>query len=99
MQFFILAAAVAYMGLFCNYLLFISSPFGVSGRHCLMMLALLLYFHLKVLLQTYYSTEFNGNSLSQHMTKVSISHRRPAKAQASLRISAVSPEPLLFADM
>ena len=26
-----------------------------------------------------------------------LSHRRPAKAQASLRIRAVSPEPLLFA--
>ena len=26
-----------------------------------------------------------------------ISHRRPAKAQASLRIRAVSPEPSLFA--
>ena len=28
-----------------------------------------------------------------------ISHRRPAKAQANLRIRAVSPEPLLFAHM
>ena len=28
-----------------------------------------------------------------------LSHRRPAKAQASLRIRAVSPEPLLFAHM
>ena len=28
-----------------------------------------------------------------------LSHRRPAKAQASLRIHADSPEPLLFAHM
>ena len=28
-----------------------------------------------------------------------LSHRRPAKAQASLRIRAVSPEPSLFAHM
>ena len=28
-----------------------------------------------------------------------LSHRRPVKAQVSLRISEVSPEPLLFADM
>ena len=28
-----------------------------------------------------------------------LSHRRPEKAQASLRIRAVSPEPLLFAHM
>ena len=28
-----------------------------------------------------------------------LSHRRPAKAQASLRICAVSPEPLLFIHM
>ena len=28
-----------------------------------------------------------------------LSHRRPAKAQASLRIHAVSPEPSLFAHM
>ena len=35
--------------------------------------------------------------ISQHMRKGYVSHRRPAKA--SLCISAVSPEPLLFADM
>ena len=31
-----------------------------------------------------------------HMRKLYLSHRRPAKAQASLRLSAASPEPLLF---
>ena len=33
------------------------------------------------------------------MRKKHLSHRRLAKSQASLRISAVSPEPLLFTDM
>ena len=37
--------------------------------------------------------------LSQLMRLWYLSHRRPAKAQASLRIRAVSPEPLLFAHM
>ena len=31
--------------------------------------------------------------------KRSLSHRQPAKAKVRLRISAVSPEPLLFADL
>ena len=35
--------------------------------------------------------------MSQHMRLWYLSHRRPAKAQASLRIRAVSPEPSLFA--
>ena len=39
------------------------------------------------------------NYVQKHMRKGYLSHRRPAKAQASLRMSAVSPEPLLFADM
>ena len=37
--------------------------------------------------------------MSQHMRKGYLSHRRPAKAQARRRISAVSPDPLLFTDM
>ena len=37
--------------------------------------------------------------LSQLMRLWYLSHRRPAKAQASLRIRAVSPEPSLFAHM
>ena len=36
---------------------------------------------------------------SQLMRLWYLSHRRPVKAQASLRIRAVSPEPLLFAQM
>ena len=37
--------------------------------------------------------------LSQLMRLWYLSHRRPANAQASLRIRAVSPEPSLFAHM
>ena len=37
--------------------------------------------------------------MSQHMGFWHLSHRRLAKAQASLRIRAVSPEPLLFPQM
>ena len=37
--------------------------------------------------------------LSWYMRKGYLSHKRPAKAQASLRISAASPEPLLLTDM
>ena len=37
--------------------------------------------------------------LSQLMRLWYLSHRRPAKAQASLRIRAFSPEPSLFANM
>ena len=37
--------------------------------------------------------------MSQFMRLWCLSHRRPAKAQASLRIRAVSPEPSLFAHM
>ena len=37
--------------------------------------------------------------LSQPMRLWYLSHRRPAKAQASLRIRAVSPEPSMFAHM
>ena len=37
--------------------------------------------------------------LSQRLRLWYLSHRRPAKAQVSLRIRAVSPEPLLFAYM
>ena len=36
--------------------------------------------------------------LSQLMRLWYLSHKRPAKARASLRIRAVSPEPSLFAD-
>ena len=43
-----------------------------------------------------FSSSFN---LSQHMRLWYLSHRRPAKAQVSLRIRAVSPEPSLFAHM
>ena len=39
----------------------------------------------------------NDTILSQLMRLWYLSHRRPAKAQASLRIHAVSPEPSLFA--
>ena len=42
---------------------------------------------------------FCGGEMSQRMRFWYLSHRRPAKAQASLRIRAVSPEPLLFAHM
>ena len=38
-----------------------------------------------------------NDHLSQLMRLWYLSHRRPAKAQARLRIRAVSPEPLLFA--
>ena len=48
-------------------------------------------------------TEINAykinNQMSQHMTFWHLSHRRQAKAEASLRIRAVSPEPSLFAHM
>ena len=37
--------------------------------------------------------------MGQLMRLCYLSHRRPAKAQASLRIRAVSPEPSLFAHM
>ena len=37
--------------------------------------------------------------IGQQVRKGYISHRRPVKAEASLRISTVLPEPLLFADM
>ena len=39
------------------------------------------------------------NNMSQLMRLWYLSHRQPAKAQASLHICAVSPEPLLFAHM
>ena len=39
------------------------------------------------------------HKMSQLMRLWYLSHRRPAKAQASLRIHAVSPEPSLFAHM
>ena len=41
----------------------------------------------------------NTHDMSQLMRLWYLSHRRPAKAQASLRILAVSPEPSLFAHM
>ena len=40
-----------------------------------------------------------NKQMSQLMRLWYLSHRRPAKAQASLRIRAVSPEPSLFARM
>ena len=42
---------------------------------------------------------FPSHDLSQLMRLWYLSHRRPAKAQVSLRICAVSPEPFLFAHM
>ena len=41
----------------------------------------------------------SNNKMRQLMRLSYLSHRRPAKAQASLRIHAVSPEPSLFAHM
>ena len=43
------------------------------------------------------SMGYNKDNLSQLMRLWYLSHRRPAKAQASLRIRAVSPESSLFA--
>ena len=37
--------------------------------------------------------------MRQHIRKGYLSHRKSAKTQTSLRKSAVSPDPLLFADM
>ena len=45
------------------------------------------------------SVLYNNNNLSQLMRLWYLSHRRPAKAQASLRIRTVSPEPSLFAHL
>ena len=45
------------------------------------------------------SESYLFNSLSQLMRLWYLLHRGPAKAQASLRIRAVSPEPSLFANM
>ena len=45
------------------------------------------------------SLEYFTNKLSQLMRLWYLSHRWPAKAQASLRICAVSSEPLLFAHL
>ena len=42
---------------------------------------------------------FQDHKMSQLMKLCYLSHRRPAKAQASLRIRAVSREPSLFAHM
>ena len=45
--------------------------------------------------------DFQDICITLHMSQLMrlwyLSHRRPAKAQASLRIRAVSPEPSLFA--
>ena len=56
--------------------------------------------------KTYFITCFvfllvplEGYDMSQLMSLWYLSHRRPAKAQATLRIRAVSPEPSLFAHM
>ena len=50
-----------------------------------------------------WSISFRLNILICHLSQLMrlwyLSHRRPAKAQASLHIRAVSPEPLLFAHM
>ena len=46
-----------------------------------------------------YISQTDLRYLSQLMRFWYLSHRRPAKAQASLRIRAVSPEPSLFAHM
>ena len=48
-------------------------------------------------LRKYWFSFFFLNEMSQLMRLWHLSHRRPAKAQASLRICAVSPEPSLFA--
>ena len=45
------------------------------------------------------SSFYQKDKMSQCMRLWYLSHRRPAKAQASLRICAVSPEPLLFAHL
>ena len=45
------------------------------------------------------SYKFLKSYLSQLMRLWYLSHRRPAKAQVSLRVRAVSPEPSLFANM
>ena len=50
------------------------------------------YFHQKISIKT-------QTHMSQHMRLWDLSHRRPAQAQASLRIHAVSPESSLFAHM
>ena len=47
----------------------------------------------------YYRNHYEIPHLSQLMKLWYLSHRRPAKAQASLRIRAVLPEPSLFAQM
>ena len=46
-----------------------------------------------------FSIAFSRQIMSQLMRLWCLSHRRPAKAEASLRIRAVSPEPSLFAHM
>ena len=46
-----------------------------------------------------YPALWKQNEMSQLMRLWYLSHRRPAKAQASLRIRADSPEPSLFAHM
>ena len=48
---------------------------------------------------SFFSLRLQGAFESAHEIMVLITYRRPAKAQASLRIRAVSPEPSLFARM
>ena len=45
----------------------------------------------------YYLTQCNDNIIEPAHEIMVLSHRRPAKAQVSLRIRAVLPEPSLFA--
>ena len=52
-----------------------------------------------IFLYIHFQLEMNDFHLSQLMRLWYLSHRRPTKAQASLRIRAVSPEPSLFAQI
>ena len=52
-----------------------------------------------IIIQLFPWSTFKKSHLSQLMRLWYLSHRRPAKAQASLRIRVVSPKPLLFAHM
>ena len=57
------------------------------------------YIHLQYNIWICYFPTVDQTKMSQFMRLWYLSHKWPAKAQASLRIHAVSPEPSLFADM
>ena len=59
----------------------------------------MVYQILKIILQSNNVQNIFTSYLSQLMRLWYFSHRQPVKAQATLRICAVSPEPLLFAHM